>query len=135
MLSILLVEDHLIFAGVIVRLLNRMGNMQVAAVANTAEGALQKLSDRNFDLVLVDVSLPKMNGINLVSLIHHQYPGLPCLMLSGHAHTHYVHRALTAGARGYILKDSSAGIIDGIQRVLKGEVYVSPELRDQKISG
>ena len=132
MLSILLVEDHLIFAGVVVRLLNRMDDMQVAAVANTAESALQKLSSRNFDIVLVDVSLPKMNGIHLVGLIHSQHPALPCLMLSGHAHTHYVDRALTAGARGYILKDSSAGIIEGIQRVLKGEVYVSPELRTHK---
>lgn len=133
MFSILLVEDHLIFAGVVVRLLNRMGNLQVAAVANTAESALQKLANRNFDMALVDVSLPKMNGINLVSLIHDQYPGLPCLMLSGHAHTHYVHQALMAGARGYILKDSSAGIVEGIERVLKGEVYISPELRDQKV--
>ena len=133
MLSILLVEDHLIFAGVVVRLLNRMDDMQVAAVANTAESALQKLSSRNFDFVLVDVSLPQMNGIHLVSLIHSQYPTLPCLMLSGHAHTHYVNRALAAGARGYILKDNSSGIVEGIQHVLQGEVYVSPELRNHKV--
>ena len=133
MLSILLVEDHLIFAGVVVRLLNRMDDMQVAAVANTAESALQKLSSRNFDFVLVDVSLPQMNGIHLVSLIHSQYPTLPCLMLSGHAHIHYVNRALAAGARGYILKDNSSGIVEGIQHVLQGEVYVSPELRNHKV--
>ena len=133
MLSILLVEDHLIFAGVVVRLLNRMDDMQVAAVANTAEIALQKLSSRDFDFVLVDVSLPKMNGIHLVSLIHNQYPALPCLMLSGHAHTHYVNRALAAGARGYILKDNSSGIIEGIHHVLQGEVYISPELRNHQV--
>ena len=130
MLSILLVEDHLIFAGVAVRLLNRLEDMEVVAVVNTAEDALQKLLHQKFDLVIVDVSLPKMNGINLVNLIHNQYSSLPCLMLSGHAHTHYVKRALAAGARGYILKDSSSGIIEGIRRVVKGEVYVSPELRN-----
>ena len=67
MLSILLVEDHLIFAGVAVRLLNRLEDMEVVAVVNTAEDALQKLLHQKFDLVIVDVSLPKMNGINLVS--------------------------------------------------------------------
>ena len=131
MLSILLVEDHLIFAGVIVRLLNKMEDMKVMGVANTAESALQKLMTKEFDLVLVDVSLPKMNGINLVNLIYNQYPNLPCLMLSGHAHTHYVNRAIAVGARGYILKDNSSGIIEGIRHVVNGEIYVSPELRER----
>src|SRR5215467_12470979 len=96
MISILLVEDHLIFASVIVRLLNRPEDMEVVAVASSAERALQKLSDQRFDLALVDVALPHMNGINLVSLIHDEYPDLPCLMLSGHALNHYVKRAIAA---------------------------------------
>lgn len=130
MLSILLVEDHLIFAGVIVRLLNRMEDIEEVAVAKTAENALQELAQQAFDLLLVDVSLPKMNGIRLVALVHDQYPDLPCLMLSGHALAHYVNRALDAGARGYILKDSSTAITEGIRCVLRGEIYVSPELRN-----
>lgn len=130
MLSILLVEDHLLFAGVIVRLLKKMEDIEEVIVAKTAELALQELSTQQFDLMLVDVALPKMNGIRLVALIHDQYPDLPCLMLSGHALAHYVNRALDAGARGYILKDSSLSIMEGIQRVLRGEIYVSPELRN-----
>jgi DNA-binding NarL/FixJ family response regulator len=129
MLSILLVEDHLIFAGVIVRLLKRMEDIEEVAVAKTAELALQELATQEFDLIVVDVSLPKMNGIRLVALVHDQYPDLPCLMLSGHALAHYVKRALDAGARGYILKDSSLAITEGIRRVLRGEIYVSPQLR------
>src|SRR4030095_9161464 len=128
MLSILLVEDHLIFAGVIVRLLKRMEDIEEVAVAKTAELALQELATQDFDLIVVDVSLPKMNGIRLVALVHDQYPDLPCLMLSGHALAHYVKRALDAGARGYILKDSSLAITEGIRRVLRGEIYVSPQL-------
>jgi DNA-binding NarL/FixJ family response regulator len=130
MLSILLVEDHLLFAGVIVRLLKKMEDIADVAVAKTAERALQELEAQEFDLMLVDVSLPQMNGIRLVSLVHEQYPKLPCLMLSGHALAHYVNRALDAGARGYILKDSSLSIMEGIRRVLRGEIYVSPELRN-----
>ncbi len=130
MLSILLVEDHLIFAGVMVRLLNRMDGVQAVDVASTAERALQELAHHTFDLALIDVSLPKMNGISLVSLIISRYPALPCLMLSGHAMPHYVQRALSAGARGYILKDDSSEILEGIQHVLNGEIYISPGLQD-----
>ena len=128
MTSILLVEDHTTFAGVLVRLLMTTKDLVITAVASTAEIALQKLPMQKFDLVLVDVSLPQMNGINLVSMIRDQYPDLPCLMLSGHALAHYKNLALDAGARGYILKDNAKGIIEGIRRVLSGEIYVSKEL-------
>jgi DNA-binding NarL/FixJ family response regulator len=128
MYSILLVEDHITFANVLIRLLGLTDNLHIAAVAQRAEVALKELQTQKFDLVLVDVALPEMNGISLVGLIHTQYPDLPCLMLSGHALAHYKNRALDAGARGYILKDNAKGIIEGIRRVLKGEIYVSKEL-------
>jgi DNA-binding NarL/FixJ family response regulator len=129
MASILLVEDHPTLASVLVRLLMTTKDLEVTTVATTAESALQELALQRFDLVLVDVSLPQMNGIVLVSMISNQYPGLPCLMLSGHALAHYKNRALDAGARGYILKDHAKGIIEGIRRVLRGEIYVSQELQ------
>ena len=129
MLSILLVEDHQKFASVLIRLLGRTNNYKVTRHAATAELALECLPNQKFDLVLVDVFLPLMSGISLVGLIHKQYPLLPCLMVSGHMLGHYVEKALAAGARGYVLKDDSAGILEGIQQVMKGEIYVSKELR------
>lgn len=129
MSSILLVEDHATFASVLVRLLMTTRDLEITSVATTAESALMELPRQQFDLVLVDVSLPQMNGINLVSMIRDQYPNLPCLMLSGHALAHYKNRALDAGARGYILKDNAKGILEGIRRVLRGEIYVSKELQ------
>jgi DNA-binding NarL/FixJ family response regulator len=130
MLSILLVEDHAIFAKVLARLLSRTGDFKVASIANSAEIALQKLPEQEFNLALVDVFLPKMSGISLVALIHDRYPDLPCMMLSGHMLEHYVQQALKAGARGYVLKDKSEEILEGIRHVLKGETYVSRELRN-----
>ena len=129
MSSILLVEDHTTFASVLVRMLLTTKDLEITSVVTTAEGALQVLPMQRFDLILVDVSLPQMNGISLVGIIRDQYPDLPCLMLSGHALAHYMNRALDAGARGYILKDNSRGIVEGIRRVLQGEIYVSKELR------
>jgi DNA-binding NarL/FixJ family response regulator len=129
MISILLVEDHPAFASVLVRLLRKLGDLEVTEVARTAEIALQKLPEQKFNLALVDVFLPKMSGISLVALIHDRYPDLPCIMLSGHMLDHYVQQALKVGARGYVLKDHGDEIIEGIQHVLKGETYLSKELR------
>src|SRR5687768_16678681 len=129
MLSVLLVEDHQKFASVLTRLLGRTTNFKVTRHAATAELALEHLLAQKFDLALVDVFLPLMNGISLVGLIHEQYPLLPCLMVSGHMLGHYVEKSLEAGARGYVLKDDSAGILEGIQQIMKGKIYVSKELR------
>ena len=129
--SILLVEDHTIFASVLVRMLHQTDDLKVTQLANTAEAALQLLPDSELDLVIVDVFLPSMNGIDLVALIHEQYPELPCLMLSGHMLRRYVESSLQAGASGYVLKDNPMGILAGIRHVLKGETYISRELRDE----
>ena len=129
MLSVLLVEDHQKFANVLIRLLDRTHSFKVTRHAATAELALEHLLDQKFDLALVDVFLPVMSGIGLVGLIHKEYPLLPCLMVSGHMLGHYVDQALAAGARGYVLKDDSAGILEGIQSIMKGKIYVSKELR------
>ena len=129
MISILVVEDHAAFASVLVRLLRKSGDLEVIEVARTAEIALQKLPEREFNLALVDVFLPQMSGISLVALLHDRYPDLPCMMLSGHMLDYYVKLALEAGARGYVLKDHSDEIIEGIQHILKGETYLSKELR------
>jgi DNA-binding NarL/FixJ family response regulator len=130
MASLLLVEDHPIVAKTLSRILEKRGHVVVAAIANTAENALEQLPGLDVNLVLVDVSLPKMNGIELAGVLHEKYPDLPCLILSGHVSNHYVQRSLEAGARGYVIKDNVAGILEGIQHVLKGEIYISKELRE-----
>jgi DNA-binding NarL/FixJ family response regulator len=131
MTSILLVEDHAIFAQALRRLLEERGHFDVVAVAESAEKAFESISlHEEVDLVLVDVSLPRRSGISLVLALHEKYPHLPCVMLSGHLSTHYARRSLEAGARGYLIKDHTIEILEGIQRVLDGEIYVTPELRE-----
>jgi DNA-binding NarL/FixJ family response regulator len=129
MASIFLVEDHAIFAQALLRLLRERGHMDVKAVATSAEEALAQLPELDVDLVLVDVSLPHRSGISLVLVLHEKYPDLPCVMLSGHVSPHYARRSLAAGARGYLIKDHAGEILEGIQRVLEGEIYISEELR------
>ena len=129
-ISILLVEDHEVFAKALLRALSANKELNVLAVANTAEKALEQLPNLKVDLVLVDVSLPHMNGINLVGELREKYPHLRCAVLSGHLSTDYVQRALDAGAHGYMVKDNPSGILEGIQHIMNGEVYVSREVGD-----
>ncbi|MCC6454020.1 MAG: response regulator transcription factor [Caldilineaceae bacterium] len=126
---LLVVEDNAVLATTLVRFLRDQGQLTVAAVAPTAEAAIEQLRHLAVDLVLVDVSLPAMNGIDLVAFLRKQYPTLPCLMLSGHNESHYVRRALAAGAKGYVIKQDPIAILVAVQRVLVGETYLSEELR------
>jgi len=126
--SILLVEDHKVFAKALLRVLTANKDLDVVAVADSAEKALEQLHDLKVDLVLADISLPKMSGIALVEELHARYPKLPCAVISGHVSPQYVRSALDAGARGYMVKENPVGILEGIQRVLNGEVYISKEV-------
>lgn len=129
MTSILLVEDHAIFAQALLRVLREKGQMDVVAVAQSAEEALEQIPGLDVDLVLVDVSLPHKSGIGLVFSLQQKYPELPCVMLSGHVSQHYARTSLAAGARGYLVKDHAEEILEGIQRVLQGEIVVSKDVR------
>ena len=127
-ISLLIVEDHEIYSHVLLELLRKDENLEVVAVVATAEEGLEKLSHSKFDLALVDIGLPRIDGITLVKLMREQYPDLTCIMISGYLSASHVQRALEAGAHGYLLKDNYAGILEGIWRVMNGETYVSKEL-------
>jgi DNA-binding NarL/FixJ family response regulator len=132
MCSILVVEDHKVMAETLVRVLRTKGNFHVADVAESAEDAMEWLSERQndcqVDLALVDVVLPRTSGIELVAMIQEKYPGIPCLMISGRSGGQYVKRSLAAGARGYVLKDDFQDVMKGIRRVLMGGTYLSEQL-------
>jgi DNA-binding NarL/FixJ family response regulator len=127
--SILLVEDHAGFAKALLNMLGQNPSLKIVAVAESADAALQYLRGTDLDLVLVDYSLPDMNGIKLLETLRHERPDLPCAILSGHLSLQHARRALEAGARGYLIKDNPAGILTGIQHILRGEIYISEELR------
>jgi len=109
--------------------INRMPDLQVYGMVATAQEALEQIPATGVDLALIDVSLPDMDGIHLVSELLEQCPALVCLMLSGHQESSYVQRALAAGARGYLAKGNPLELVDAIRCVLNGEIYLSESLR------
>jgi DNA-binding NarL/FixJ family response regulator len=130
MSSILIVEDHAILGNALVRLLTEKADQTIVAVLGSAEEAIEKIPQLQIDLVLVDVSLPKMNGIQLVAYLHENFPQLACLIITGHMVPFYLQLSLEAGARGYVLKDDVKGILEGVKSVLDGGTYISKALRD-----
>jgi DNA-binding NarL/FixJ family response regulator len=128
--SIFLVEDHAGFANALNNMLSQNQNLKIVAVAGTAEEALEQVGNLKIDLALIDFSLPDMTGLNLLERLHHEQPDLRCAILSGHLLPQHARRALDAGARGYLIKDNPAEIMTGIQTMLRGEIYVSQQLRD-----
>jgi DNA-binding NarL/FixJ family response regulator len=121
-------------AETLVSSLHSRGNFAVAEVVKTAEDAMERLPNLQVDLALVDVVLPHTSGIELVSMIQKKYPHLPCLMISGRNASHYVKRALAAGARGYVLKDDIHEVVRGIQHVLEGGIYLSEQISEDQNS-
>ena len=125
---ILLVEDHAGFAKALLNMLSQNPNLQVVAVAENADAALKYLRESSVDLVLLDYSLPDMSGVNLLEAVLAEHPAMRCAMLSGYLSLEHARRALELGARGYMIKDNPIGILNGIPRILKGEIYLSDEL-------
>lgn len=136
MISILIVEDHGTVAEMIARFVQRYIETTRTEIVGSAEAALDYLAglDHNAadiplpDLALIDVSLPGMSGIDLVSKLQADYPAIQCLMLSGHKEPAYVRRSLEMGARGYVAKGNPPAIVEGVKRVLEGKVYVSDDV-------
>ena len=129
MIAIFLVEDNRFVADAVDGLLKTYIDVGLAAVARTGEEALAMLPALAVDVALIDLALPGMNGIEVVAAIGRARPELPCIILSAHREETYITQALAAGARGYITKELPLAIVEGVERVLAGEVYLSEDLR------
>jgi DNA-binding NarL/FixJ family response regulator len=126
---IAVVDDHPVVLEGLTELINREDDLVVCATAGNAKDVLKALRKRQIDLVIVDMLLKNMTGVQVTEELRSQYPSLHILILSMSDDRHYVKGAFQAGARGYITKDEvSEKIIVGIRQVLKGGIYVSKKL-------
>ena len=132
---VFVVEDHPLMQQTLTECISAMPDAEVSGSAATGEDALEQLLDAKADLALVDMSLPKMSGADLILRLQTQCPQLLCLVLSGHREPGYVERALAAGARGYVLKGNPYELAEAIRMVLRGQIYLSKPLRGQGNGG
>jgi len=123
---ILIVDDHPIFRKGIAMLLEHERDIIICGEAETAAQAMGLVDQHDFDLVIADISLKDINGIELVKSLKALRPQLPVLVLSMHDESLYAERALRAGARGYLMKQAPPDqVVSAIRQVLRGERYLS----------
>lgn len=97
--------------------------------AENAQDALELLRSKEFDVAILDLSLPGLSGIELIRQVRNEYEELPIIVLSMHEEQFYAERALRAGARAYVMKlESSDKVIAAVRAVRKGELFVSDEV-------
>lgn len=132
---ILIVDDHPLFREGLQQLVARDADLEVCGEASNAIEAMQLISERKPDLVVVDISLGASSGIDLIKTIRSTYDDLPVLVVSMHDESLYAERSLRAGAMGYVMKHESGKIVRAaIRKVLGGEMYLSERMSSTVIS-
>lgn len=132
---IVIVDDHPIMRQGLVEIINRESDLEVRGEAQDAHQALRLIEDLKPDLILVDISLKGISGIDLIKDIKAHHPDLPALVVTMHEEPRYAERALRAGARGYITKrEKGEKLIAAIRRVLSGEIYLDETMVPKLLS-
>lgn len=126
MIKVVLVDDHSIVRAGLRRLIEESGDISVVAEAADGKEALQKADEASPQVAVVDISMPGMDGLEVVTRLHFLQPKLPILVLTMHEEEQYVIRALGAGAMGYVTKRSAPEeLVRAIRKVHGGGRYLS----------
>ena len=126
MIRILIADDHPIFRSGLSKLLQSMHDVQMVAEASGGRQAVELAGNMRPDIVVMDLAMADLNGLDATARIHAHHPGVRIIVLSMHANEEYVQQALGAGASGYVLKEAAPDEIRlAIDAVAKGEIYLS----------
>lgn len=133
---IFIVEDHTLLRAGLRALLSQDPELEIIGEADNGRDAIRAIGSLAPDLVLMDLSMPGMNGIEAMMDIKRRNPDTRVLVLTIHKTDEYIHESLRAGADGYILKDATHDELRvAIRSVLNGKTYLSPDISDKVIHG
>lgn len=132
MIRVVLADDHTIVRTGLKEILADTGDIQVVGEATNGHEALARVRELDFDVLVLDISMPGRSGIELIRMVKAEKPRLRVLVLSMHSEEQYAVRALKAGASGYLTKESAADeLVAAIRRLAAGGAYVSPETAER----
>jgi len=128
-IKIMLADDHTIVRQGLARLLEEHHDLKVVGQAVNGQDAIEKAENLRPDVIIMDIAMPRMNGIEAAKRIRKLLPETKIIILSMYSHEHYIHELLECGVSGYLLKDSDGrDIIDAIRAALKNETFLSPSI-------
>ena len=134
-IKIILADDHRIFRKGLKSLLSEKENIEVLAEADNGDEALEAARKYKPGIVIMDIAMPKMDGIEATRQIRDRFPDTEVVILSMHAKKAYIDQVLKAGAKGYVLKDSDEeNLLSAINTVHNGGYYLDSPIADQVLS-
>lgn len=132
MIRVLLADDHTVVRRGLKQILAETEDIRTAGEADSGAGVLHAVREKKYDVVLLDITLPDQNGLEVLGQLRVAHPNLPVLMLSVHPEEQYAIRALKVGASGYLTKDSAPEeMVAAIRKVYRGGKYVSVALAER----
>jgi two-component system, NarL family, response regulator NreC len=133
---IVIAEDHTILREGLRSLLSSNANFEVVGEAGDGREAIRQVKKLKPDLILSDLSMPKMNGMEAIKEIKRESPATKILVLTVHRAEEYILATFRAGADGYLLKDSThSELLMAVKKVLSGTHFISPEISEKVIEG
>jgi len=134
-ITVFLADDHAVIRDGLRALLDAQEDIDVVGDAADGLEAARQVEELQPDIVIMDVTMPELSGIDATQQIHETCPAVHVIMLSMHDTVEHVYRALKAGARGYVLKESAgAEVIEAVRTVHKGHRYLSQKITDQLVN-
>lgn len=125
----MLADDHTIVRQGLARLLEEQPNLKVIGEATDGRHAVEKAKQLKPDIVIMDIAMPRLNGIEAAKRIRKNLPETKILILSMYSHEHYIHELIETGVSGYLLKESSGrDIIKAIHAAMNNETFLSPSI-------
>jgi DNA-binding NarL/FixJ family response regulator len=125
-IKVMLVDDHEVVLEGLIRILEKQGGIQIVSVAGSAEEALEKLERFPPDVIVVDIQLPGMNGIELIKRIKKSHPEIEAITLTVFDDEQFARQAIKAGAIGYVIKDAAKDeLVKAVRSAAKGETLIS----------
>ncbi|NND94300.1 MAG: response regulator transcription factor [Flavobacteriales bacterium] len=135
MIHLVIVDDHMMIAKGIENMLADQGDIRVIKNYSSSESFLDELNELQFDIVLLDINLPGISGMEACQPILKAKPDTIILGLSNYANSTFIKNMMRSGAKGYLLKNTDKEeLIEAIHTVMKGEIYLPSKLRDQLLN-